>query len=250
MRKSPINEGSESRPSDPQSKPARGSGALLSWLIGPAFLGVAAVILYVIPSEPVPTSATPAIRDASISIEPVRTPKGDPPTTFINGFDRRCNDCHSIIEPRENSQADLQQHSDIVLRHGLNNSCLNCHDREDRERLVLHDGSTIGYAAVEQLCAQCHGRVYRDWTRGAHGKTMGSWRRDDPRFHRLTCTNCHDPHAPMFGSLEPLPGPSTLRMGKPSSGHHDRITSKRNPLLLWSEPSQTGQAPHSGGGHE
>lgn len=130
MRKSTFGEGSGSSPGDRSPTLTTVGHPLVSWLIGPAFLAVAAFTVFALPSHVVQTTATPAIREASISNQPVRTPMGDPPTTFINGFDRRCDDCHSIIDPRESSQADLQQHSNTVLQHGLNNSCLNCHQEQ------------------------------------------------------------------------------------------------------------------------
>lgn len=219
-------------------------------LIGPAFLALAVLIILVLPDAEVPTEVTPGVRAVSITTEPMRTPLGDPPIAVVNGLERRCNDCHSILDSRENSQADLRQHTDIVLHHGLNNNCYNCHDVEDRERLVLHDGATVGYAQSEQLCAQCHGRMYRDWSRGAHGKTLGSWDRQSAEYTRLTCVQCHDPHAPMFDQIEPLPGPHTLRMGAAGSGHHDAVKAARNPLMQWSERGGGGHGGHDDGGHE
>ncbi|USN99630.1 MAG: hypothetical protein H6810_02920 [Phycisphaeraceae bacterium] len=227
----------------PSTREAQGAGSrwagAAGYLIGPAFLLIALLIL-ALPGAAIPIQQTPAVDRASISIAPRRTPLGDPPVAVVNGMAHRCNDCHGIFESRENSQADLRQHTDIKLEHGLNNNCYNCHDRKDREKLALHDGSTTTFTHSEMLCAQCHGRMYRDWSRGAHGKTMGAWDPANPGFHRLTCVQCHNPHAPMFDPIEPLPAPHTLRMGDPGHGHHAEIQKKRNPLLQWSEP----------GGHE
>ncbi len=220
----------------------------MAWLIGPAFLVLAFVIYFLIPTETIPLVATPAVRPASISTAPRRTPLGDPPVIRINGVDHRCNDCHSIIEPRDVPSGQLVQHTEIVLRHGMNNRCYNCHDEADRELLRTIDGTTP-YTRSEKLCASCHGRMYRDWTRGAHGKTMGSWDPDNQAFHRLTCVQCHDPHAPMFDPIEPLPGPRTLRMGTPGSAHQAEVQAERNPLLQWSEHGGA-HGTSSDGGHD
>jgi hypothetical protein len=70
------------------------------------------------------------------------------------------------------------------------------------------------------LCAQCHGTTYRDWQRGMHGKTMGSWDKSSGKQRRLLCTECHNPHAPAYGRLAPLPGPRTLRMNAGDEKDH------------------------------
>ncbi len=99
---------------------------------------------------------------------------------------------------------------------------------------MLHDGTRIGFNYAPRLCAQCHGTVFRDWERGTHGKTMGSWDADDPRRHRLACNDCHDPHSPAYPKFAPLPGPNTLRMGEQHgvTGHSERHI----PLQRWSRP--------------
>lgn len=219
----------------PQSEKASAAG-VAGYLIGPAFLVLAAAMVLGPMGAEVPEASSPAISPALIKTDPVRTMLGDPPVSVVNGQDRRCNDCHSIFESRDGSQGNLQQHQEIHLVHGLNNDCYNCHDADDRERLTLRGGETVGYAESAMLCAQCHGRVYRDWTRGTHGKTVGAWDRHAEAFDRLSCVECHDPHSPMFAGMSPLPAPNTLRMGDPGSSHHHGVQAERNPLLMWSEP--------------
>ncbi|RMH10726.1 MAG: hypothetical protein D6695_10920 [Planctomycetota bacterium] len=232
-------EGVAHEPEDGHRRSARGARSagggdgVATLLVGPVLLVVAAVIVFAMPRAEVPSSPTPLVRTELLTDAPLRTPLGDPPRTFIAGFERRCNECHSIIEPGD-SRDELLQHQDIKLAHGLNDDCYNCHARDDREKLVLRDGSMVGYAQSVHLCAQCHGRMYRDWTRGAHGKTLGSWDRSNPAFRRLTCVQCHDPHAPMMPPLEPMPGPKTLRMGEPAPADHSKLSKRRNPLLMWS----------------
>ncbi|MBZ0173398.1 MAG: hypothetical protein K8E66_13525 [Phycisphaerales bacterium] len=219
------------------------------FFIGPAFLALAALMFFTSTDNTIPTEVTPAIRPVSISTEPMRTPMADPPSAVVNGLEHRCDDCHGILQSRENSQDDLRQHTNITLSHGLNNNCYNCHHRDEREMLVIHDGSSIPYADSDLLCAQCHGRMYRDWSRGAHGKTLGAWDPSSPLYERLSCVQCHDPHAPMFQQIEPLPGPRTLRMGVQGNGHHADVMAKRNPLLQWSKRGEQGRD-HDDGGHD
>lgn len=37
------------------------------------------------------------------------------------------------------------------MNHGMNTRCLNCHDGDDRDKLVLHDGTTGGFAETPAL---------------------------------------------------------------------------------------------------
>ncbi|NOX59513.1 MAG: hypothetical protein GXP29_11740 [Planctomycetes bacterium] len=178
----------------------------------------------------VPSASTPKFDKAELSIAPRRKAPSDPPTTVIAGFEQRCNACHKLFKSNWDGKRPLAQHLDIKMGHGINNDCRNCHARDDRERLVLHDGTTVPFAKTEQLCRQCHGPVFRDWERGAHGKTLGSWKPSSPDAHRLTCAECHDPHAPAYASMAPLPGPNTLRMGHPSAAEH---ADDNNPLQRW-----------------
>jgi len=115
--------------------------------------------------------------------------------------------------------------------HGDNDSCLNCHAKDDREKLALRNGGLVGFDHVEQLCAQCHGPIYNDWERGTHGKTIGYWDLTSGESIKLSCTQCHDPHQPTYQGMKPLPGPNTLRMGDKHGGH-DQID-ENNPLQRW-----------------
>lgn len=167
-----------------------------------------------------------------------RVPMSAPPSAVIQGTELRCSECHALFDSKPVTESDLLQHGDLRFDHGMNARCFNCHSYEDRNKLILHDGSEVEFDAVEQLCAKCHGPTYRDWQVGMHGKTMGSWDSQSPDFHRLGCTECHDPHAPAFDAIAPLPGPNTLRMGEPST--HSGPARKRNPLRIWSQPDQHG----------
>jgi len=91
----------------------------------------------------------------------------------------------------------------------------------------------VPFSDVQSLCAQCHGPVFRDWERGTHGKTLGAWDLSSPDAHRLTCTECHNPHSPAYEPIEPLPGPNTLRMGEQHKKAHGAHENERNPLRKW-----------------
>ncbi|MDQ7013567.1 MAG: hypothetical protein Q9O74_06675 [Planctomycetota bacterium] len=207
-------------------------GFMLGWLVGIGFFALAVVLLLTSGGTTTPSAPTAAFDPALIEVGPRRVVLTNPPTTRIGGFDQRCNACHQLFESEWDGQRPLVQHAHISLAHGINNRCDNCHARDDREQLSLHDGSTVSFDQTETLCAQCHGPVFRDWERGTHGKTLGAWDPSSPAARRLSCAECHDPHAPAFAPIEPLPGPNTLRMGDPLPpvGPHQ---SERNPLRRW-----------------
>ena len=186
---------------------------------------------------PPPVEPTPAFDVAALSTAPPRERMQDPPTSVIGGIEQRCSDCHMIFPSRRVTPELLHQHTELVHDHGMNDRCFNCHALEDRDKLVLYDGSEIGYDDVELLCAKCHGTVYRDWQVGSHGRTEGSWDLDSGNLSRLVCTDCHDPHAPAYDPFVPLPGPNTFRMGPihPVESHD-----QRNPLRRHVQPRQVG----------
>lgn len=221
----------------------------------PVFLIVAVAFWFGPQSVYIPLPDLAPVNAASFSSEPQRKILGDPPMAFVNGFDRTCMDCHRIIETDSAPRKNLIQHTDIKLNHGLNDGCLNCHDKDNRDRLAIRGGKTIPFTQTQLLCSQCHGPTYRDWQRGVHGKTLGHWDESQGPLHRLLCTECHDPHAPAFKPYVPLPGPSTLRMGDPNSVHYipDPESTKHNPLRTWSKDDHTAPASNdnhnSKGGH-
>lgn len=160
--------------------------------------------------------AAPAILVTTEQVAPGarRVPMREPATVVVGGFTHSCNDCHRIFEAGPQQREKRVQHTHIQLRHGMNDNCFNCHSRQDRNSLTLTSGQLISYNDVPRLCAQCHGTVFRDWQRGTHGKTLGSWDVSSGKQTRLTCNECHDPHAPAYPGIAPLPAPVTLRMGE------------------------------------
>ena len=130
-----------------------------------------------------------------------------------------CSICHTrfsaVIEPKP----DLYFHRSIVLQHGRNDRCYNCHDPNHMNALIDDWGQEISYDQPQMLCRKCHGEVYRDWLNGAHGRTNGYWRPSlapastQPARLRHVCDECHNPHRPPFQPMQPAPAPRTLRMG-------------------------------------
>jgi hypothetical protein len=226
--------------SEPSPQKLEQINRAMRFLIIPVFLISAVAFWFGPKSVPIPLPPAVEVSAAQFSPEPKREILGDPPMAFVNGFDRTCNDCHRIIDTGPAPRKNLLQHTDIQLQHGLNDGCLNCHDKEDRDKLVLRGGRTIPFTQTQLLCQQCHGPTYRDWQRGMHGKTLGRWDERRGPLRRLLCTECHDPHAPAFEAFEPLPGPNTLRMGDPAQAHHPAPgEGKHNPLRTWSQPDHS-----------
>jgi len=222
---------------------------LAGYFVGIGFLIVAGGLLAMDRTVDIPLIEKPAVRAEQITPGVFRVALTDPPTINLGTFDQRCNDCHSLFTNERDDGRGLTQHTNILLEHGTNDACLNCHDKDDREKLTLRGGKVVGYDHVELLCAQCHGPVYRDWQNGTHGKIIGYWNTDLGEAKKLICTECHDPHHPAYRPMPPLPGPNTLRMGDQHSGHGHQID-ERNPLQRWrlldgSESHDTGH----GGDH-
>lgn len=199
--------------------------------IGPVFLVLAA--WFVLGPE---LLNIPAIGDHSSmkwTVEEIRSgtlrkPPADPPFIVSGGYELSCMECHRLFTTPSPNKTPFGQHTDIVLNHGMNDRCLNCHHRSEREKLVLPGGEMIAFKDAPRLCATCHGTTYRDWQRGMHGRTTGSWDEDSPNHRRLICTECHNPHSPAFEPVKPYPGPNTLRM-KPQSGYGDHEDGHEKP---------------------
>ncbi len=219
----------------PPAPPPR--SGLPAWAIGPAFLALAAWMFLTSPNVTVPRGEMHIVsRDLIVPGAP-RQHMGEPPRATIGGFEHACNECHRLFSSPPIEKRTLVQHTHITLQHGMNNRCFNCHDKTNRERLVLHDGTLLPFDDVPRLCSQCHGTVFRDWQRGTHGKTMGSWDASSGRQHRLSCNDCHNPHSPAYKPIAPLPGPSTLRMGDQT--HVEHGGARHTPLRKWSSPNHT-----------
>jgi hypothetical protein len=139
-----------------------------------------------------------------------------------------CGSCHAdtgAADLRRASAEDLDEaHAGLQLVHG-GLRCGQCHGADrpdgarDLDRLRLADGSGVGFDAVMRLCEQCHGPQARDYQRGAHGGMTGHWDlRLGPR-QRNQCVHCHDPHAPAFPAVAPLPRARDRFLRGATGGH-------------------------------
>ncbi len=188
--------------------------------IGATFLLLTAWFLWGAAPLDLPRTELLTVDTTVLEPAPRRQATPDPPVIHIAGFDRTCRDCHALFPASRNPPKDLMQHQHIVLNHGINERCRNCHSRGDKNKLLLQDGTRISYSRVVELCSKCHGPVYRDWLTGAHGRTNGYWDVNQGEQRRLRCTECHDPHNPRHPAMDalvPLPPPRTLRMGDPGA---------------------------------
>lgn len=98
-----------------------------------------------------------------------------------------------------------------TLVHGGGNLwCLDCHNADDRDKLVKLNGETLTFNESHLLCGGCHGPKLRDWDEGIHGKTTGYWdlaQGEEEASVRKLCVECHQPHSPAFAAMMPQPGP-------------------------------------------
>ncbi len=127
-----------------------------------------------------------------------------PPPPFSPGV-FPCSNCHGMIPPNPLRRELTAFHTDIVLHHDEDNRwCLDCHDTQDRDQLHLANGALVPFDESYRLCGQCHGEKYRDWRAGVHGRRSGEW-----NGHKtyLLCAHCHNPHAPRYEPIEPMPPP-------------------------------------------
>ena len=122
-----------------------------------------------------------------------------------NGWTYNCMECHKLFPAQWHYDRPLNEHKDIRLDHGNNRFCLNCHHPTNRNAFVDYDGAEIAQADVVQLCAKCHGTIYRDWQAGVHGRANGFWNAQMGGKTQLRCIQCHDPHSPKFKAMKPLP---------------------------------------------
>jgi hypothetical protein len=200
----------------------------------PAVLAAAAVILMLDPapfSSPVP-AATP-VPDWATDPTPVREPSLKPQYR-VAGFMYRCSDCHNVLPSPPETDRILTQHTEVVLKHGINTRCFNCHHRTNRNAFADDLGHEIPWDQPQLLCGKCHGPVYRDWQHGVHGRTNGYWDPQRGPQSRRKCIECHDPHRPPFPPMHPAPGPHTLRMGPQQFDGHADVD---NPLRVTAEPA-------------
>lgn len=128
-----------------------------------------------------------------------------------------CSTCHSMPgdKPPATRPEELTEfHTGMKFTHG-ELTCNSCHNPDDRGTLRKADGTVVAFEDTMQLCAQCHGPQFRDYSNGAHGGMNGYWDlKQGPRV-RNNCVNCHDPHDPAFPSMHSAPPPRDRFLGAP-----------------------------------
>jgi hypothetical protein len=128
-----------------------------------------------------------------------------PPPPFSDEDIFPCSNCHADLDVNYERRELEFYHAEVELNHGPKERwCFDCHNAEDRDHLRLVNGSLVGFDESYRLCGQCHGTIFRDWRAGIHGRRRGYW---DGAKSYLLCAHCHNPHAPAFPPLEPLPPP-------------------------------------------
>ncbi len=135
------------------------------------------------------------------------------------GFSYRCTECHFSIQPPIRQNPLQSEHANIVLDHGLNTNCMNCHHPGNRDVYVDHEGNEIPADQPARLCSKCHGPIFREWEAGIHGRQNGYWDTSKGSRTKLFCVQCHDPHSPKFKSMAPLPPPQRTRFSALTREH-------------------------------
>jgi len=159
----------------------------------------------------------PAVAEAAESNQPGVF--NVPPAPFSQEGIFPCSDCHADMDVNYERRQMEMFHEDITLHHGPEERwCLDCHNATDRDYLRLVNGDLVGFDESYRLCGQCHGTIFRDWREGIHGRRRGYW---NGAKSYLLCAHCHNPHAPAFQALEPLPPPVRPRYlaGPPEEEH-------------------------------
>lgn len=131
-----------------------------------------------------------------------------------------CDTCHDPSDEVDTTVRELvAEHDGIALDHGDGKMwCLDCHQTADRTKLKTLGADALSFDESHQVCATCHSSVFKDFERGIHGKRVGSWQGER---QYLSCTACHNPHAPAIAPRKPLPPPLPGRFAAPPKGDDD-----------------------------
>jgi hypothetical protein len=121
-----------------------------------------------------------------------------------------CVACHTARRPERlpASTAELRTfHQGMTFQHG-SLACGSCHVVGAQDTLRKADGTLLPMRDAMQLCAQCHGPQFRDYTHGSHGGMQGHWDLSRGPRIRNHCVDCHDPHTPQFQPSNPVLPPA------------------------------------------
>jgi hypothetical protein len=220
-----------------------GKTSLVLWLIGPAFLGVAAYLALASPPADIPVGEMKIIARDAIRGGAWREAKVDA-RGVVAGSDRPCSECHKLFTTPPGENKALVQHKDIVMNHGMNTRCLNCHDGDDRDKLVLHDGRRWLFGGAAAVRAVPRHGVPRLAARHAREDVGLVGRRMEAP--RLACNECHDPHAPAsIRSWRRFPG--RRRCGWARSRARSIIGERElAAALAAADPRRSGRTPKAG----
>jgi len=135
----------------------------------------------------------------------------------INGRPVRiaCTVCHGQMAAKSPAQRALGPanfHQGVKIFHA-GQACEACHNPPRYDTFRLAHGQAVEYGNVVQLCAQCHGRQWRDYRHGAHGGMTGYWDETAGPRDRNHCLDCHNPHQPTLPRMMPAPRPNYRFLG-------------------------------------
>jgi hypothetical protein len=207
----------------PAAQRARTNLLLAGLTVG--FLGLAALFTLNLWGHTPPSQQIPLVDKKFLATTPWRQTYADLVKAKEDLSDYDCYGCHEKNKPppiRYDALGKIvvpKEHSNIVMGHGAhdrNNLCYNCHNEQNLTTLQARDGKEVKFDNIPQLCGSCHGPTLRDWDAGAHGRMSGFWDHQLGEFTRLSCANCHNPHAPKIPTREPAPGPHFLRATAPT----------------------------------
>ncbi|MCP4758871.1 MAG: hypothetical protein GY876_05320, partial [Planctomycetes bacterium] len=121
---------------------------VIGWGISAVLLILAGLFLWapIQLSDPIPESVN--VDRSRLGPRPIRVAMHDPATIKVATFDMKCMECHALFENTKMVPRNISRHRNIVLDHGVNNNCFNCHDAERRDRLAMGGGKTVGYDEV------------------------------------------------------------------------------------------------------
>jgi hypothetical protein len=164
----------------------------------------------------------PAVLEAPRGVKGSAEVFNVPPPPFSDEDLFPCTECHADMEVNYEQREMEDMHEEIRLNHGPKERwCLDCHNADNRDKLRLVNGTLVGFEESYKLCGQCHGTIYRDWRAGIHGRRRGFW--NGPQEY-LLCAHCHNPHAPKFQAMTPLPPPIRPQfLGKALRGSSDAM---------------------------
>lgn len=203
----------------PAAQSRAGTTAVLA-AVALLFAGLAVLLWANVWGHPPKPRPIPLVDPAFLQSTPWRRTYADLVKAKEDLSDYDCYGCHEQKQPptlRFDANQKIivpKEHSDIVMAHGShdrNNVCYNCHNEQNLLTLQVRDGRVVKFDQIPLLCGSCHGPTYRDWEAGAHGRTSGYWDQRRGAIQRLSCANCHNPHAPKIPTRQPAPPPHPLR---------------------------------------